>query len=968
MIATSFPQWLKPVIFQPVDYQVGGSLSATNPTYVTRTADDEFFNALLRGIFCWVLNSRQVGKSSLRIRTVNQLRSLNIHCAEVDLNTIGSSANQEQWYAGIACLVAQDLLTWDIEQTSQWWQSYPLLNCVQRLQNLLLEVLPNRLRQPIVICIDEIDSILSLPFSTDDFFALIRSCHENRAQFPEKNLPTFALLGVATPTELIQDETRTPFNIGGQFIELGAFSEVEAQPLVAGLVDLAANPQGVLQEVLRWTEGQPFLTQKLFQKLRERQQFIAAGQEHEWVERVVQEDILTNWEEQDQPQHLRTIQGRILVRKERAPRLLGLIKQVLQQEKAQPQGDLTDSWNRLTIETDAEMDLRLTGLVCRREGRWQIYNPIYHAIFTPDWVAAQQAQQHPHPAQFQAWEQWQNRREGPMPLLKGQALEDTRLWAADKLLSEEEHRFLINSVQAERTQIEQQLTQAKRRYKKLQQEMQIAQAEEQQAQEALQKTKQEAAQALQAEQDTKERLEQAREARQELELANQKAQQRIRWGSGVLAATVIAAGITGGGAWKFATQARQAQHKTATAEKQQKSAQEETKKIQEKLKATQQDLEQNQTQLNAVNLEKANALQQKEAAQLEANALTQKLNTTQSNLENLGKAEQQARTDLGTAQTARTQAEAQMQAAIRQEQEAKTALEQIKENLQTTQMELKKNEENLASFHPLSQALVAWGQDGPEEALEICNEILAQYPNNPLVLITRGAIYVEDLKDLDKGMVDLRQVIELDPDNSLAHLLLGIALKDSGDVAAAIASYRQAIALAPQYAAAYYNLGIALKDSGDLAAAIASFQQAIAIDPQDAVAYNNLGIALYESKQIDRSIDAWEEAARLNSTDLASRCFLAIAYYSQGNLDQAIRLGLEVFQANPALRDEMLAWLQDKGNTILLEDALRFLEDPRLQERLETSSTQEEISQQSRRITVVVAPSVQLQPRFSSKV
>jgi hypothetical protein len=66
----------------------------------------------------------------------------------------------------------------------------------------------------IVIFVDEIDSILSLSFSIDDFFALIRSCYNLRADNPEYNRITFALFGVATPSDLIADKKRTPFNIG----------------------------------------------------------------------------------------------------------------------------------------------------------------------------------------------------------------------------------------------------------------------------------------------------------------------------------------------------------------------------------------------------------------------------------------------------------------------------------------------------------------------------------------------------------------------------------------------------------------------------------------------------------------------------------------------------------------------------------------------------------------------------------
>ena len=61
-----------------------------------------------------------------------------------------------------------------------------------------------------VIFIDEIDAVRSLPFSTDEFFAAIRECYNRRTEDPEFERLTFCLLGVATPSDLIRDTRHHP--------------------------------------------------------------------------------------------------------------------------------------------------------------------------------------------------------------------------------------------------------------------------------------------------------------------------------------------------------------------------------------------------------------------------------------------------------------------------------------------------------------------------------------------------------------------------------------------------------------------------------------------------------------------------------------------------------------------------------------------------------------------------------------
>ncbi|ELS05355.1 hypothetical protein Xen7305DRAFT_00050980 [Xenococcus sp. PCC 7305] len=72
------------------------------------------------------------------------------------------------------------------------------------------------------------------------------------------------------------------------------------------------NPQTVLNELLCWTNGQPFLSQKLCQFIRNSSATIPLNQEEEWIENLVRTKVIENWESQDEPEHLKTIRDRII--------------------------------------------------------------------------------------------------------------------------------------------------------------------------------------------------------------------------------------------------------------------------------------------------------------------------------------------------------------------------------------------------------------------------------------------------------------------------------------------------------------------------------------------------------------------------------------------------------------------------------------------------------------------------------
>ncbi|MDY6803537.1 MAG: AAA-like domain-containing protein [Cyanobacteriota bacterium] len=425
-------------------YQVGGSLKFDAPSYVERQADEKLYNALKRGKCCYVLNCRQMGKSSLRVQIMQRLKKEGVNCASIDFSKMGTEhLTPDWWYRGVMNELWRGFDLLEKVDLKKWLRDLDFLAPQKQLDRFIEDViLASFPGQQIVIFIDEIDSVRSLEFSVDDFFALVRACYNQRVDNEEYDRLGFAMFGVVKPSDLIRQTKRTPFNIGIE-IELTGFKIDEIKALVWGLTEKVKQPKNVLEEILKWTGGQPFLTQKICQLVATSEGYIARGEETKSIEMLVKRRAIENWESQDTPEHLKTIQNRLLPKnKDKDPRSAWE-----RQKEEQRIAELLEIYQEILKNGEVsadysyeQMDLQLSGLVVEELGKLKLYNRIYGEVFDEKWVNQALKNLCPFSQNVAAWED--SKFKDRSRLLRGKALKEARLWADNKTLSELDRKFL----------------------------------------------------------------------------------------------------------------------------------------------------------------------------------------------------------------------------------------------------------------------------------------------------------------------------------------------------------------------------------------------------------------------------------------------------------------------------------------------------------------------------------------------
>jgi protein O-GlcNAc transferase len=178
----------------------------------------------------------------------------------------------------------------------------------------------------------------------------------------------------------------------------------------------------------------------------------------------------------------------------------------------------------------------------------------------------------------------------------------------------------------------------------------------------------------------------------------------------------------------------------------------------------------------------------------------------------------------------------------------------------------------------------------------------------------------------------LHRIIQNNPRDADARLLLGSVLQEEGDRAESIAQLTEAVRLRPRSAEAQNALGEAFNAFGDAKSARAPFEKAVSLDPKFAQARVNLGLILLQGGekevagvQLDRAIELFGHTA-----DAAYAHYLRAKICSDksevdkaaAHLQEAVSLRPDFAEAWSDLGEARKTLLDDNGALAAFEKAV----------------------------------------------
>ncbi|MBK9713390.1 MAG: AAA-like domain-containing protein [Kouleothrix sp.] len=237
--------------------QPEGTMRVDSRFYIPRATDKRATESMAAlGVTLTIKGPRQVGKSSLLMRVIDTAAAAGKRVAFLDFQLFDRAAlATPDLFFRQFCAWLTDAL--DLEdRVDEYWSTK--LGNSQRCTRYLERYLLKEIREPLMLALDEVESMFDADFRSD-FFGMLRSWHNSRAAKPIWQRLDLALVTSTEPYQLIANLNQSPFNVG-QVIALDNFTVEEAH----ALNELHEMPLTLGNEIRLFglLSGHPYLTRR----------------------------------------------------------------------------------------------------------------------------------------------------------------------------------------------------------------------------------------------------------------------------------------------------------------------------------------------------------------------------------------------------------------------------------------------------------------------------------------------------------------------------------------------------------------------------------------------------------------------------------------------------------------------------------------------------------------------------------
>jgi tetratricopeptide (TPR) repeat protein len=169
-----------------------------------------------------------------------------------------------------------------------------------------------------------------------------------------------------------------------------------------------------------------------------------------------------------------------------------------------------------------------------------------------------------------------------------------------------------------------------------------------------------------------------------------------------------------------------------------------------------------------------------------------------------------------------------------------------------------------------------------QAVITLLEPVESSHPDDLAVAYLLGMAYLHAGR-ADRGQVRIDRILR-HGESAEAHVLMGIALRESHDLAGAVKEFGKAVAINPALPDVHALYGQALAASGDRARAVEEFEAERRANPNDYTANINLGVMAKEDQRLDEARAFLDRALRVRPGDPATRYQLATLQMASGDV------------------------------------------------------------------------------------